>query len=148
MNTLMGVTQMWDQLTSADIGRARQELDGCRATTLSRHAEELRILEVKQTEEIEALHAKQAELELLDALVDSFTSEFKTETARSEGAVGADRGATEPVLVQHDVDPENFEADGVRPGEGPATPTSGPAPLKVGFPSPNFEALLQVHGRA
>jgi hypothetical protein len=45
---------VWDQLTPSDLDRAKTELDTRRVEMLARHAEELKGLEVDQTQ-LEAL---------------------------------------------------------------------------------------------
>jgi|GraSoi_2013_60cm_1033757.scaffolds.fasta_scaffold89808_2 hypothetical protein len=132
---------MWDQLSSADIGRVRQELDSRRATIVTRHAEELKNLEAKQMSELEALNAKQAEVELLEALIDRFTDEFHTETPRSEDTTANEQGDTEPSGAGHGEKSAGSESEGALPGEVSAPPGAGPGPLQVQFPSPNFGAF-------
>ncbi|HJX22060.1 MAG TPA: hypothetical protein VJ454_13780, partial [Steroidobacteraceae bacterium] len=54
---------MWEQLTPADIERAKQRLAAQRTETLSRHAEELK-----------ALDADRAEMETFERLVAAFVN--------------------------------------------------------------------------
>ena len=58
---------MWEQLTPADIERAKQRLAAQRTETLSRHAEELK-----------ALDADQAEIETFERLVVEFVNKHQS----------------------------------------------------------------------
>ena len=129
---------MWDHLTSDDLNRAKQEIERRRAETVSRHEEETKSLEAKQAAEIQALNAKQAEIELLDGLIESFCSEFNPQVAHSEAspdvvdaaAVGDIGESTEQV---RDISSGLLGADAVE--------ASNPGRLQVRFPSPNFGAF-------
>ena len=69
---------MWDQLTPADFRRARHVLNLRRADTLRRHAAEVMELQAKQAGEIKRLDAKYAEIDALEARIDSLVRELKT----------------------------------------------------------------------
>ena len=56
---------MWEQLTPADIQRARARAAVLRCETLNRHAEELRTLD-----------ADEAEIEALDRLISAFSERY------------------------------------------------------------------------
>ena len=77
---------MWEQLTPADIERAKQRLAAQRTETLSRHAEELK-----------ALDADQAEMETFERLVAAFANKHLSPpptTASEEPTVAAEVGAS------------------------------------------------------
>ena len=74
---------MWTQLTSADLDRAKQELNTRRTETLSRHAIELENLQTEHAEELNNLSEKQANLERLGTLIESFTREFNSDPKHS-----------------------------------------------------------------
>ena len=77
---------MWEQLTPADIERAKQRLAAQRTETLSRHAEELK-----------ALDADQAEMETFERLVAAFVNKHLSPpptTASEEPTVAAEVGAS------------------------------------------------------
>jgi hypothetical protein len=77
---------MWEQLTPADIERAKQRLAAQRTETLSRHAEELK-----------ALDADQAEMETFERLVAAFVNKHLSPpptTASEEPTVPAEVGAS------------------------------------------------------
>lgn len=60
-----GVETMWSQLSSADLQRIRRGLDLRRSEMLARHAEELK-----------ALEADQAELDMLEQAIKEFARKF------------------------------------------------------------------------
>ena len=131
---------MWDHLTSSDLDRAKQEIERRRAETMGRHAEETKILEAKQAQEIQALNAKLAEIGLLDGLIDVFTEEFKPQPAHSEAA-GEVAGAAaineaEESLQQISQKSPNLDVD--------ASEASNLGPLQVHFPTPNFRAFRRT----
>ena len=68
-----GGNAVWDQLTPGDIERAKNDLDVRRAEMLARHAEELK-----------ALEADQAQLDVLVEAIDAFARKFKL--ASEDGA--------------------------------------------------------------
>ena len=84
---------MWDQLTPADIQRAKDRLTALRTVTLSRHAEEIKRLDIEQ-----------AELEAFERLAAAFAQRYSDSAAASqpttEGqpavAIVADKDASEP----------------------------------------------------
>ena len=80
---------MCDQLTLADLDRATQEVEDQRKATTLRHAQELQELKEKQADEILILNAKEAQLVMLDILINGFVSEFKLGAAptRKPGSV-------------------------------------------------------------
>ena len=61
---------MWDQLTPVDIERAKSELDARREEMLARHAEELKGLDVDQTQ-----------LEALEQAISEFVQKFNQPAA-------------------------------------------------------------------
>ena len=61
---------MWDQLTPVDIERAKSELDTRREEMLARHAEELKGLDVDQTQ-----------LEALEQAISEFVQKFNQPAA-------------------------------------------------------------------
>lgn len=61
---------MWDQLTPVDIERAKSELDARREEMLARHAEELKGLDVDQTQ-----------LEALEQAISEFVQKFNQSAA-------------------------------------------------------------------
>src|SRR4030081_2447465 len=80
---------MWEQLTPADIERAKQRLAAQRTETLSRHAEELK-----------ALDADQAEMETFERLVAAFVNKHlspaPTTAYEGQPTVAAEVGAFAP----------------------------------------------------
>jgi hypothetical protein len=82
---------MWEQLTPADIQRARARAAALRGETLNRHAEELRILD-----------AKEAEIEDLERLVIAFSERY-LKSAKEVGSPvpEAIEEARSPDLQQH-----------------------------------------------
>ena len=56
---------MWEQLTPADIRRARERLTALRAVTLNRHAEEIKRLDLEQ-----------AEIEAFERLAETFAQRY------------------------------------------------------------------------
>lgn len=105
---------MWEQLTPADLARAKAQAATLRRNTLARHAEELRVLD-----------AEEAEIELLEGLIGAFTGKYMAsqpggavngpatappldETANATDSLGADQKVLPPRLqVQQNVSP-NF----------------------------------------
>jgi hypothetical protein len=61
---------VWDQLTPVDIERAKSELDARRAEMLARHAEELKGLDIDQTQ-----------LEALEQAIGAFLQKFSQPAA-------------------------------------------------------------------
>ena len=62
---------MWDKVTSADIERVKRALASRRSELLTRHAEELKVLE-----------AEEAEIDVFEKAIATFTQKFKlTSTA-------------------------------------------------------------------
>jgi len=61
---------VWDQLTPVDIERAKSELDARREEMLARHAEELKGLDVDQTQ-----------LEALEQAISEFVQKFNQSAA-------------------------------------------------------------------
>jgi hypothetical protein len=140
---------MWDQLTSADIDRVKQSLGARRAETIARHAEEVKSLEAKHLGEIHSLNAKEAEIELLNKLINDFSQEFMNEVAVSSAPTGTDQAALAETTVQNDEPGDT----GMLVGEKDATasplsnntePTPVPAQLQVLFPSPNFGRVRNI----
>ena len=84
---------MWDQLTPADIQRARDRLAALRAVTLNRHAEETKRLDIEQ-----------AEIEAFERLAAAFAQRYSnsavasqpTTEGQSAVVVVADKDASEP----------------------------------------------------
>jgi hypothetical protein len=71
INTNIGVTNMWDKLTAADLERVKRGLAARRSEMLARHAEELK-----------ALEAEQREIDAIEQAIAAFTEKFKlTSTA-------------------------------------------------------------------
>ena len=68
----MGLVQMWDKLSHADLDAAKQQLKSHREEMLRRHAEELSSLE-----------SEKAEIETLNQLVGAFAKKFKIATTSS-----------------------------------------------------------------
>ena len=106
---------MWEQLTTADIERAKQRLAAQRTETLSRHAEELK-----------ALDADQAEIETFERLVAAFVNKHQSPapTTAYEGqpTVAAEVGASATPEGRRNV----------------------PSPIQIVHPpSPNFGAPLR-----
>ena len=100
---------MWEQLTPADIERAKQRLTAQRTETLSRHVEELK-----------ALDADQAEMETFERLVAAFAKKHlspqpttTTEEPTAADEVGAPatpegrRNVPSPIHIVHPPSP-NF----------------------------------------
>lgn len=98
---------MWEQLTPADIDRAKARAAGLRQETLIRHAEELR-----------ALDADEAEIQTIERLITSFAERYMRPVntgavADSAPQLPRDDGAIRPT------DPGPGSPDpqqGVRPG--------------------------------
>ena len=129
---------MWIQLSSADIGRAKQDLDNRRAATIGRHAQELENLQTKQKEEMENLNAKQAEIELLDTMIERFTAEFKENPAATDVLDEAETNLAEIEPQARD----NEKAEEADQGTAVDLPAArNPSLLEVRFPSPNFGAF-------
>ena len=105
---------MWEQLTPADIERAKQRLAAQRTETLSRHAEELK-----------ALDADQAEIETFERLVAAFAKKHlspQPATASEEPTVAGEVGAPATPEGQRNV----------------------PSPIQIVHPpSPNFGVPLR-----
>ena len=57
---------MWDSITSSDIEQAKHNLNLRRAETVSRHAEEIKLLDADQSELDQLVHA-----------IEAFTSKYK-----------------------------------------------------------------------
>ena len=129
---------MWDHLTSDDLNRAKQEIERRCSETASRHAEETKSLEARQAEEIQALNSKQAELELLDGLIESFTNEFNGQSADCEATPEGVQIAAVDEMGESAEQARELSPDllGVASVEA-----SNPGPLQVRFPSPNFGAF-------
>src|SRR5947209_20210147 len=70
---------MWEQLTPADIERAKIRAAALRSETLAKHAEELRVLDVDE-----------AEIDTLERLLASFSEKYMTVPNSASGP------ATEP----------------------------------------------------
>ena len=88
--------------------------------------------------EIQTLDATQAEIELLDGLIESFANEFKPEAAHSEATRDGVQGA-----AVDEVGESAVEVSEVNPGllGTDLAKASDPGPLRVPFPSPNFAAF-------
>jgi hypothetical protein len=136
---------MWDQLTFADVDRAKQSLSERRAETSARHAEEVESLQTKQAEEMHSLNAKEAEIELLNKLINDFKQEFMSEVATASEPTAIDEIAA--------VQTEELDEIGVLVAEKEATisplssntePTPDPAQLQVLYPSPNFSRIRKI----
>ncbi len=69
-DTNEGVTDVWDQLTPSHIERAKHELGIRRAEMLARHAEELKVLDVDQSE-----------IDTLTQAIDAFVRKFNSPAA-------------------------------------------------------------------
>jgi len=81
---------MWDQLTPADIQRARDRLTALRTVTLSRHAEEIKRLDIEQ-----------AELEAFERLATAFAQRYSNSAASqptTEAQPGSPEGGRRPRL--------------------------------------------------
>jgi hypothetical protein len=88
---------MWEQLTPADIERAKQRLAAQRTETLNRHAGELK-----------ALDANQAEIETFERLVAAFAKKHlspQPTTASEEPAVTGEVGAPATAEGRRNVPP-------------------------------------------
>lgn len=131
---------MWSELTSADIGRAKQDLDNRRAATFTRHTEELQKLQAKHEEETQSLNAKGAELELLDTMIDRFTTEFKQEAVPTEVVEATELPKTVATIATETGESANTEGDG-GVSVGSSVPVHSRGLLEVRFPSPNFGAF-------
>jgi len=105
---------MWEQLTPANIERAKQRLAAQRTETLSRHAGELK-----------ALDADQAEMETFERLVAAFVNKHLSPpptTASEEPTMAAEVGASATPEGQRNV----------------------PSPIQIVHPpSPNFGVPLR-----
>ena len=71
--TKEGLGMVWNQLTQADVERAKEDLDRRRAETLARHAEELKGLE-----------ADTAEIDTLEQAIAAFVKKFTAPAAGAE----------------------------------------------------------------
>ena len=72
VDTIEGATDLWDQLTPTHIERAKHELGNRRAEMLARHAEELKGLDVDQSE-----------IDTLAQAIDAFAQKFNLPSAGS-----------------------------------------------------------------
>src|SRR5204863_631257 len=123
----VGVLPMWDQLTFAEIDRVKQSLGARRAETIARHAEEVKSLEVKQTGEIHSLNAKEAQIELLNNLINDFKREFINEVTISSEPTATHEVAQTETTIQND------ESGTTSPLSSNTEPTPAPADLQVLF---------------
>jgi hypothetical protein len=131
---------MWNRLEAGDIDRARQSLRERRAETVNRHDEEMKNLQLRQDEEILKLNAKEAEIELLNQLIDSFSEEFQYTPPGRPVELGEEFLAdSAPIVVDEDVEGE-AENDA---GSTPEAVSSGNR-LAVGYASPNFARFRKL----
>jgi hypothetical protein len=72
MDTIEGAADLWDQLTPTHIERAKHELGNRRAEMLARHAEELKGLDIDQSE-----------IDTLAQAIDAFAQKFNLPSAGS-----------------------------------------------------------------
>jgi hypothetical protein len=85
---------MWEQLTPADIQRARARVAALRCEMLNRHAEELRTLD-----------ADAAEIEALERFIIVFSERYLNAATESGSAPAEDPPAEDPEAPAHS-DPE------------------------------------------
>ncbi|MBV8894326.1 MAG: hypothetical protein JO266_20520 [Acidobacteria bacterium] len=72
---------MWDQLTPADIERAKARVAATRRETLARHTEELKRLELEE-----------AEIETIEHLIATFSKRYMSVPSDSGAAVAVENG--------------------------------------------------------
>lgn len=139
---------MWDQLTIADVDRVKETLAARRAETLARHTEEINILEARQLGEVQSLNAKEAEIELLNSLIDKFKQEFMSELPISAESTATDQlRLTETTAQNDEPDGTDMPIDGTETTASPFSHTertSAPAELQVLFPSTNFGRVQKI----
>ena len=132
---------MWQHIDVADIARAKESLGHRLSQTLSRHADEIKALQAKQTEEISVLETKQGEIASLETLIERFAGEFQTgESADYEPPSGQDEIGVE-------LDTEDAESDQKSATEASvptADPPNGAGPLSVAYASPNFRPFRRL----
>ena len=143
---------MWDQMTFAEIDRVKQSLGARRAETIARHAEEVKSLEAKQTGEIHSLNAKEAQIELLNNLINDFKREFINEVTTSSEPTATHEVAQTETTIQNDEPGDTAMLVGEKeattsPLSSNTEPTPAPADLQVLFSSSNFGRVRKLMDR-
>ena len=133
---------MWQHIEPADIERAKESLGHRLSETLSRHGDEIKALQAKQTEEISALENKQAELASLEALIERFAGEFQNgEPATSEARVDHDGLSGEVGSDNSGIDEESAPIEASASTE---PLPNGAEPLNIAYASPNFRSFRKL----
>jgi hypothetical protein len=133
---------MWQHIEPADIERAKESLGHRLSQTLSRHADEIKALQAKQTEEISALENKQTELASLEALIERFAGEFQNrEPATSEPRVDHDGISGELGSDNTGLDEESAPIEASASTE---PLPNGAEPLNIAYASPNFRSFRKL----
>jgi hypothetical protein len=95
---LTGDITMWEQLTPADIQRAKARAAALRCETLNRHVEELRILD-----------ADEAEIGALERLITAFSERYMNPAKEAGSRPAEDVGAPARSDSQQDADPPRLQ---------------------------------------
>ena len=136
---------MWNRLESTDIDKARDSLADRLAETMRRQDEEWTSLRAKHAEEIRLLEVKQTEIDTLNALIERFTNEFQSISAAEPEATWEAHDArtdvpTESAEGTNDEDNESAE----EATETKAATLTLPERIAVRYASPNFGMVRKV----
>jgi hypothetical protein len=136
---------MWNRLESTDIDKARDSLGHRLAETMRRQEEELTALRAKHAEEIRLLEVKQTEIDTLNALIERFAKEFQSISATEPEAELAqeDAGIRTPTESGEDTNDADNESAEEATETNPAALTL-PERIAVRYASPNFGMVRKV----
>jgi hypothetical protein len=136
---------MWNRLESTDIDKARDSLGHRLAETMRRQEEELTALRAKHAEEIRLLEVKQTEIDTLNALIERFAKEFQSISATEPEAELAqeDAGIHTPTGSGEDTNDADNESAEEATETNPAALTL-PERIAVRYASPNFGIVRKV----
>jgi hypothetical protein len=136
---------MWNRLESTDIDKARDSLGHRLAETMRRQEEELTALRAKHAEEIRLLEVKQTEIDTLNALIERFAKEFQSISATEPEAELAqeDAGIRTPTGSGEDTNDADNESAEEATETNPAALTL-PERIAVRYASPNFGIVRKV----
>jgi hypothetical protein len=136
---------MWSRLESTDIDKARENLGDRLAETMRRQEEERTSLRAKHAEEIRLLEVKQTEIDTLNALIERFANEFQSISATEPEAAWEPHDASTdfPTGSAEDTNDEDNEPADEATETKPATPTL-PERIAIRYASPNFGMVRKV----
>jgi hypothetical protein len=136
---------MWNRLESTDIDKARDSLADRLAETMRRQDEEWTSLRAKHAEEIRLLEVKQTEIDTLNALIERFANEFQSITLTEPEAAleEEDASASVPTETAEGTNDENNQSTEEATETEPATLTL-PERTAVRYASPNFGMVRKV----